>query len=191
MLKIIMYTKKQKKSSEGVFSKFLVNLYACCLFPASFQYTSSTFLNPTQLVAIVSLPLFYLLSLKSIYAFHFPHQNVELCFCFSLLVIVKVAATFTLVFEARGSRLSETFRGPKAKKQPLYRGSWGHSSETSTTRTCSWRPTSESVDFRGCCCCCHREVVLEGGGCRNRKGEAKCVIIRRKELFVLERKPLS
>ena len=120
MLKIIMYTKKQKKSSEGVFSKFLVNLYACCLFPASFQYTSSTFLNPTQLVAIVSLPLFYLLSLKSIYAFHFPHQNVELCFCFSLLVIVKVAATFTLVFEARGSRLSETFRGPKAKKQPLW-----------------------------------------------------------------------
>ena len=115
-----MYTKKQKKSSEGVFSKFLVNLYACCLFPASFQYTSSTFLNPTQLVAIVSLPLFYLLSLKSIYAFHFPHQNVELCFCFSLLVIVKVAATFTLVFEARGSRLSETFRGPKAKKQPLW-----------------------------------------------------------------------
>ena len=33
---------------------------------------------------------------------------------------MKVAATFTLVFEARGSRLSETFRGPKAKKQPLY-----------------------------------------------------------------------
>ena len=123
MLKIIMYTKKQKKIiRRSFFSKFLVNLYACCLFPASFQYTS-TFLNPTQLVAIVSLPLFYLLSLKSIYAFHFPHQNVELCFCFSLLVIVKVAATFTLVFEARGSRLSETFRGPKAKKQPLYRGS--------------------------------------------------------------------
>ena len=188
MLKIIMYTKKQKKSSEGVFFEIFSKLICLLPFSRFISIYSSTFLNPTQLVAIVSLPLFYLLSLKSIYAFHFPHQNVELCFCFSLLVIVKVAATFTLVFEARGSRLSETFRGPKAKKQPLYRGSWGHSS---TTRTCSWRPTSESVDFRGCCCCCHREVVLEGGGCRNRKGEAKCVIIRRKELFVLERKPLS
>ena len=117
-----VHQETKKNHQKEFFSKFLVNLYACCLFPASFQYTS-TFLNPTQLVAIVSLPLFYLLSLKSIYAFHFPHQNVELCFCFSLLVIVKVAATFTLVFEARGSRLSETFRGPKAKKQPLYRGS--------------------------------------------------------------------
>ena len=47
-------------------------------------------------------------------------KNIELRFCFSLLVIVKVAATFTSVFEARGSRLSETFRGPKAKKQPLW-----------------------------------------------------------------------
>ena len=47
MLKIIMYTKKQKKSSEGVFFEIFSKLI--CLLPISrFILYTSTFLNPTQ-----------------------------------------------------------------------------------------------------------------------------------------------
>ena len=133
------------------------------------RFISIYIFKPNPSAVVVSLSLFYLLSLQSIYAFHFPHQNVKLRFCFSLLVIVKVAATFTSVFEARGSRLSETFRGPKAKKQPLQ-----DLEATLQPRELVPEDRLQSVDFRGCCC--HREVVLEGGGRvdRKRKGGKVC-----------------